>query len=343
MVRAVPVLLLALAACPGPDGDAPPGPPAPLTHRLDTYQLDPGVEQTNRCVSWTLGNDEPLYVNAVTLDSGGGFHHSNWFWVPEDSYPGPDGTWRCSERNYDEALAAAMGGVLFAQTTQAIDETQAFPPGVVIAIPPRAKVVAGVHLLNASDLPLATYLDLTLTPIAVEDVTVRLAALSLTYEALALPPGRTSSFTVECPLADRFEEIVGGPLDLNVYYALPHYHDLGRRIEIVAGGGPAGDVTVFETASAIGEPAGRALTPAFSLRDFRTVRFSCTFENPRAQTVRWGVGDQEMCVMLTFIDGSLNWGGGVLQRSDPGTPTDDGDVVRFTRPCELYAFPARQE
>lgn len=345
MVRLVAVALsLALVACAAPSADdvAPPA-PDPITHRIDSYQLAPGAEQTNRCVSWTLGNTETLYVNAVALDSAGGFHHSNWFWVPEDSYPGDDGTWRCSDRNYDEALAAAMGGVLFAQTTQAVDETQAFPPGVVIVIPPRAKIVAGVHLLNASDGPLDTYLDLTLTPIAPADVTVRLAALSLTYEALALPPGRTSSFTVECPLADRFEQIVGGPLDLNVYYALPHYHELGRRIEIVAGGGPRGDVTVFETESAIGEPAGAALSPAFSLRDFRTLRFSCTFDNPRAQTVRWGVGDQEMCVMLAFIDGSLNWGGGVLQRSNPGTPVDDGGVVQFSQPCELYGFPAHQE
>jgi hypothetical protein len=211
-------------------------------------------------VSWTLGNDEWLYVNSVRLATGTGFHHSNWFWVPETSYAGADGTWRCSDRGYDEALAAAMGGVLFAQSTQAVDETQAFPEGVVIAIPPHAKVVAGIHLLNASDEPLTTPLSLTLTPIALADVTTRLAALSLTYEAIEIPPNRTASFTVDCPLGQRFLDVIGGPLDLKVYYALPHYHDLGRRIEIVASG-PGGDRTVFETMSAIGEPAGRALTP----------------------------------------------------------------------------------
>lgn len=342
MVRLSLVVLVA-AACSSPAAVEPDaaGAPAPLTKRIDTYTVAPGAEVTNRCVSWTLGNDQPLYVNAVTLATGSGFHHSNWFWVPATSYAGPDGSWDCDSRSYDEALAAAMGGVLFAQSTQAIDETQAFPPGVVIVIPPHAKVVAGIHLLNASDQPLNTPLDLTLTPIAAADVTTRLAALSLTYEALEIPPGRTAEFTVDCPLGDRFAEVIGGPLDLKVYYALPHYHDLGRKIEIVAGRA-SGDATVFSTMSAIGEPAGQALTPAFDLTGFDRLRFSCTFQSDRTRTVRWGVGDQEMCVMLAFIDGQFNWGGGVLHRNNPGTPVDDGTTLHYTQPCELYALPAHQ-
>lgn len=335
---------VAVAACSA--DDATPSPdaavaPMPLSHLIDTYQLAAGQEIYDECVSWTLGNDEWLYVNSVRLATGTGFHHSNWFWVPETSYAGADGTWRCSDRGYDEALAAAMGGVLFAQSTQAVDETQAFPEGVVIAIPPHAKIVAGIHLLNASDEPLTTPLSLTLTPIALADVTTRLAALSLTYEAIEIPPNRTASFTVDCPLGQRFLDVIGGPLDLKVYYALPHYHDLGRRIEIVASG-PGGDRTVFETMSAIGEPAGRALTPAFDLTGTESLRFSCTFQSDRSSTVRWGVGDQEMCVMLAFIDGQFNWGGGVLHRNNPGTPVDDGSVLRYSQPCELYALPAHQ-
>ncbi|MBK9030150.1 MAG: hypothetical protein IPL61_02225 [Myxococcales bacterium] len=344
MVRPSLVLVVAAAACSSPDAGQPDaaGAPAPLSQRINTFDLAAGQELTNQCVSWTLDNDTPLFINEVNLSTGTGFHHSNWFWVPETSYAGPDGAWRCSDRNYDEALAAAMGGVLFAQTTQAVDETQAFPPGVAIAIPPHAKIVAGVHLLNTSDEALVTPLDLTLTPIAPADVVTRLAALSLTYEALEIPPGRTASFTVDCPLAARFEEVIGGPLDLKVYYALPHYHDLGRKIDIVAGGGPAGDTTVFSTMSAIGEPAGKALTPAFDLTGFQSLRFSCEFTSDRTNTVRWGVGDQEMCVMLAFIDGQFNWGGGVLQRSPVGTPVDDNGVLRYSRPCELYALPAHQ-
>ena len=324
---------LALVGCAPPEGD-----PPPLAHRLGAYQLGPGEEISDRCVSWTLDNDQPIFVNQVGLATGTGFHHSNWFWVPEGSYSGDDGTWRCSDRGYDEALAAAMGGVLFAQSTQSVNEVQAFPPGDVIAIPPRSKIVAGVHLLNASDQPLDTYLDLTLTPIHRDDVVLQLAALSLTYEALELPPGRRSSFTVECDLGATHLDIIGTPLDLSLYYVLPHYHELGRKIELVAGG-PGGDTPIFSTQSAIGEPLGGALSPAFSMAGQDTLRFSCEFDNPGATTVRWGLGDGEMCVVLAFTDSRFNWGGGVLG-SAPGTPIDDGGTVRYQRDCTLVAIPA---
>lgn len=345
-IRAMPRILgglglctLALAACTSTDGgDDDSQPLAPISHRFGPYALAAGEEQYDRCVSWTLNNDEPVFANQVALATGSGFHHSNWFWVPETAYAGEDGTWDCSERGYDEALAAAKGGVLFAQSTQAAGETQAFPPGHVIPIPPHAKIVAGVHLLNASDEPLDTFLELTLTPIRREEVVTQLAALSLTYEALELRPGRTSSFTVECDLGAKHQEVVGRPLDLKLFYVLPHYHELGRSIELVAGG-PGGDETVFSTHSAIGEPLGGALTPAYSMAGKDTLRFSCTFENPRTTTVRWGLADGEMCVVLAFTDSQFNWGGGVLDRM-AGTPVDDGTTVAYQRECTLVALPA---
>lgn len=338
---AAAALALSLAAaCTSPDPVDEPDPTAPITHRFGPYTLEAGEEVASQCVSWTIGNDTPLFVNQVALATGAGFHHSNWFWVPEDTFAGPDGAWDCDSRGYDEPIAAFHGGVLFAQSTQAVAETQAFPPGVAIPIPPRAKIVSGVHILNAADEPLDTYLDLTLTPIAREDVTVQLAALSFTYEALELPPGRTSSFTVECPLAAKHVEVTERPIDYSLYYVLPHYHELGRSIELVATGGAGGDTMVWRTESAIGEPAGGGITPKFSMAGHQALRFTCTFENPGPDTVRWGIGDQEMCVMLAFTDSEYNWGGGVLDRR-PGTPVDDGTVVRYQRDCELYALPAK--
>lgn len=325
---------LALVACSDPEVDPGDRAPAPITHSFGPYNLAAGEEQYDRCVSWTLGNDQPLFLNTVALDTGSGFHHSNWFWVNETDYPGPDGTWDCSERDYDEALAASKGGVLFAQSTQSVSETQQFPTGHVIALPAHAKIVAGVHLLNASDEPLATNLDLTITPIPRDEVVVQLAALSLTYEALELPPGRRSSFTVECDLGAKHQDIIGLPIDMQLFYVLPHYHELGRSISL-----SADDTPIFETHSAIGEPLGGALTPAFSMAGHAVLRFTCTFDNPRTSTVRWGLGDGEMCVVLAFTNSQFNWGGGVLDRA-PGTPTDDGTTVAYRRECSLYGIPA---
>ena len=81
-------LCLTVAAC----GESPSA-PAPQTFEFGPYTLAPGQEITGQCVSVTLGNEEPLYVNAVELTTGAGFHHSNWFWVPDTMFTGEDGTW----------------------------------------------------------------------------------------------------------------------------------------------------------------------------------------------------------------------------------------------------------
>ncbi|HEY8376712.1 MAG TPA: hypothetical protein VIK91_09500, partial [Nannocystis sp.] len=102
----------------GASGDPGGGPDtATIVHSFGPYWMDPFVE-VEPCVQWTLGNEQPLYVNAVTLVNDGGFHHSNWFAVPEEVFAGEDGYWWCGERDYNELTAAIEGTVLFAQSTQ---------------------------------------------------------------------------------------------------------------------------------------------------------------------------------------------------------------------------------
>ncbi len=338
-IAALAALALAAAGCgDGDDGDDGPPAPAPRTYAFGPFELAPGEEIAGDCVSVALDNAEPLYVNAVELVTQRGFHHSNWFWVPENIFPGPDGIWDCDARGYDEVVAGGAGAVLFAQSTQSVTERQDFPDGVVIPIPPRSKIVAGIHLLNASDAPLTTSLELTITPVASEEVVTKLGTFALDYRRLALPPQRASSFTIECDLADLHQRLIGSPLDWNLYYALPHYHEYGRGFDLVATGGPAGDVTIVSSDGAIGEPLGTVLDPAFSLAGFTGIRFTCRFDNPTDRTIRYGLAGGEMCVFQGFTDSIYKWGG---QTAPSGTSTseDDGEVVRFTHPCEMFGFP----
>src|SRR5262249_2855658 len=66
------------------------------------YPLDPAEEINGLCQSWTLHNETELWVNAVELETNGGYHHSNWLFAPEGKYPGEDGAWKCSDRGYSE-------------------------------------------------------------------------------------------------------------------------------------------------------------------------------------------------------------------------------------------------
>ena len=121
---ATATLALALAACTGGD--------EPGTYPFGPFEIAAHEESTSQCVQISLNNPEATYISSVELTTGPGFHHSNWLFVPEHVFPGEDGTYTCSERNFDQAVAAIFGGVLFAQSTQVAHEVQQFPPGVVV-------------------------------------------------------------------------------------------------------------------------------------------------------------------------------------------------------------------
>ena len=313
----------------------------PRTLTFGPYSLAPGQEIVDQCVSATLHNDAPIYVNSVAFDSGPGFHHSNWFFVPEDRFPGADGTWPCADRNYDQIAAAAFGGVLFGQSTQSPHEVQQFPPGAAIVIPRHSKIVAGTHLLNGGDTALTVPLALTITPIPVGDVTIRLAAMSFEDAALGIPPHRASRFSVtECDLAGAHQRILGRPPDFSIYYGLAHYHALGTGLTIEAVRDDGTASTIFATTQQIGSPLGGAIDPPFAIAGYTKLRFSCTFDNPGDATIVWGFGAQEMCVFLGYTDSTYSWAGGAVTEELPGPGVDTGSIIDFTHACDVYGVDA---
>jgi hypothetical protein len=323
--RCLPCLLFAavvgVAGCGG--GDDTVDPNAPRTFDFGTFTLAPGQEDATQCVQVTLNNDEPMFINAVSMATGGGFHHSNWFYVQHESFRGPDGVFTCADRDFSEPVASLFGGVLFAQSTQAAAETQQFPAGAVIPIPPGAKIVAGLHLLNASDVTLETPLSLTITPLPRDQVTVQLRPLGIEDQALALPPHARTDVATTCDYGQKYQELFGRAPDFHIYYILPHYHalGLGMRVEALDEDETSARV-VFDNDQGIGQPLGGPILPVFAMDGAAKVRVTCKYDNPRDATVGFGIGDQEMCVLLGFTDSPHQLGG--LYNADPGTPDADG-------------------
>jgi hypothetical protein len=322
------------AAC---TGDEPFDPTAEMVLPFGPYDVAPGVERKDDCVQITLDNDQAVFINAVELTTGAGFHHSNWFYVPEHVFPGEDGTYDCDERNFNEPAAAIFGGVLFAQSTQAPHEIQQFPEGVVVKVPPRQKLVANIHLLNATDEPLHLEPKIQLRPIPEANVTTLLSGVSFQNQALGLPPNKVSKFTIDCDIGTHHMNVFGRPPDMKFYYALAHYHELGTTLDIEALDAAGNATTIFTTSALAGDVMGGMLSPQFDMTGFAKLRMSCTYFNPRSEVVKWGFGDQEMCVFLAFTDSPYNWGGGVLEEGDPGTPVDVGNEVHFTNGCQIFA------
>jgi hypothetical protein len=329
----LPTLIAALMAIACGDSDVDtPAEPEIVSLQFQPIDLQAGEELPWDCITLSLENESTLWVNTVEMTAGPAWHHSNWFFVPEDTYPGPDGQWGCSERGFDTLTTGLAGGVLFAQSTQATTDVQSFREGAAIRIPPRSVVVGQIHLLNASDAALTTDIRLDLTTLAEQDVDTTLIGMALEYTPLAIPPRQQSQFAGDCD----FEGTYGGPLDFSLHYVMPHYHDLGTGLRIEAIGGARDGEVIFGADTRIGEPLSAPIEPAFDMADVTGLRFSCHFDNPRDDTVGWGIGDQEMCAFLAFTDGQLGWAGGVL-RNDQAVG-EDGGVSMHEGPCELYSF-----
>ena len=320
----------------------------PQILRFGPYNLTPGEEITTDCVQITLNNTEDIYINSVAFDAAGpGMHHSNWFWVPESSFPGPhwngknsstdDGTFTCSDRNFDQSVAALFGGVLFAQSTQAQQENQQFLPGYAIKIPAHAKLVAQIHLFNPGDNAITVKPSLTLTPIPESSLEKQLAGLSFEDHALSLPPNMQSSFLVDdCDLlgSDQNPPAPWPAPNFKIYYALAHYHQMGTGLTIEALK-PDGTATPFYTTTdSIGDSLGAPIDPPFDFTGYTKLRFTCTYYNNTAATVVWGNGTQEMCVFLAFTDSTDNFGGGVPIDTNAGDGTMSNNVMSFTHKCD---------
>ena len=334
-------LLLVLAAC-GSDSvtEVDGGPVEWTTERefaFGPYDLAPGQEVEDDCVQISLHNETYIYINSVELTTGPGFHHSNWFWVPQSTFAGEDGTFKCRDRDFNEPVAAIFGGVLFAQSTQAPHEIQKFPDGVVIKIPPNAKIVSQIHLLNPSDDAISIAPKIGVTPIPEADVRTLLAGISFQNQALELPPMSDSRWTVECELGEKHQEILHRAPDFKIYYALAHYHDLATKLTIEAVKPDNTSAVIYTTQNNVGDVLGGPLSPLFDMTGYTKLRMSCDFTNPRAQTVGWGNGDQEMCVFLAFSDSTYNWGGGVNDdNTPPGPMVLEGNTRTYTNACALF-------
>ncbi|MEO1267667.1 MAG: hypothetical protein AAFX99_06190 [Myxococcota bacterium] len=295
-----------------------------LVHSFGVYTIGGGRERSP-CVSWTLNNDAPLYVEKVTLSNNGAYHHSNWFVVPEDVYPGEDGYWRCSSRDFDEVAAALEGTVLFAQSTQSRYEEQFLGEGVVIKIPPRHKVVADVHLLNLSPQDVDTDLRMSLELIHPTDIDTIVTPFRMVYTDLNIPPQQRSRFSGVCNLSTAFASQTGSTMvDMEVFWVLPHYHNLGDHFSLEVFGGPMDGQKLFELDGFNAEANGQAYNPPVPLAGATGLKFTCGYNNPRDRRVYWGIGDQEMCVMLGFARSPVILDALVLSGNrQVGTTSDD--------------------
>jgi hypothetical protein len=300
-----------------------------LTHSFDAIAVRSGEEISGVCQSWTLGNEEPLYVSKIRQRNDGAWHHSNWFFVPEATYDGPDGTWDCDERGFHDVTAALTGGVFFAQSTQTFEELQAFQEGAVVEIPPRYRIVGGVHLVNLSSARMDTAITFDIETVPEEDVRIRLRPIAFSNTALDIEPQAESRFGMTCDLKSRFEDMLGTSPDYNIYYVLAHYHEWGNYFRLSFVEEDGSERTIFELESSIGEPLGKVIDPPLNSEGASGLRVECGYMNDTDDRLEYGLGGQEMCVFLAYSDADLKIGAGSGANTPLG-PNEDGIYMNET-------------
>ncbi|MCA9677406.1 MAG: hypothetical protein KC464_20445 [Myxococcales bacterium] len=311
-----------------------------LERDVSTIDVGAGVEDEDTCQSWTLNNPTELWVTGVTETNGGGYHHANWFFVPDDQFDQPDGTWSCSEAGFGELTAAILGGYLFALSTQSQEEHQELPPGSAIRIPPYSRVIGSSHLLNVSTQPVHTTMHVALHTIPPDQVQAKMAPGRIQYHDLHLAPSGASSFTTECLFDQAYQDTLHRPLQYELHYVLSHYHALGVYTQLEIAGGPR-DGEVLMHHDGYGDNFGVALDPPVDLAaaGAQGLRFTCGFENPRDAEVGWGIGDQEMCVVALQAKTDLAWDGDVAAGTGAELGVASDGEVQNGGPCDLLAFP----
>ena len=314
------------------DGSLPPSAEVILRLSSPEIEVEVGQELQSVCVALSLGNDQPLYVDRIDATMGPGWHHSNWVFVPEDAYTaegGGDTPWRCAERGFNEVAGAARGGVFFAQATAARQTTQSFANGAVVVIPPRSKVIGNVHLVNLEREAIRTSIDFEIHSRRAEDVETILSAVAIDVRRIEIPARSETFVESTCDFERVFGRIVGRSLaddPWRIYYVMPHYHALGRRL-------------IFETVDAEGrattqvelDEAGVSFDSPLLVEGSSRIRVRCEYENLGRDPVAWGFeAADEMCTLLAYTDLSVNLaglGGGV-----PALVTR-GDLQGTDVPC----------
>jgi len=327
---------------------------ATLSHTYDAQVVDVGAEISGVCQTWVIGNEEPLYVTKVRQTNEGAWHHSNWFFVPESAYQpdpeveGPDatqeGTWRCEDRGFREYLAAAAGGVFFAQSTQAFQEIQAFPDGAALEIPPHSVIVGSIHLLNISAAPLESAMTMDVETVPADEVEIRLTPFSFSNTSISIPPQvdgvpTLARFSMTCDLRDSFQLSLRTEPDYNVYYVLAHYHEWGNFFNLSFAHEDGRRETILELSNRVGEPIGRTIDPPMNNEGAMGLQVDCGYINNTDRTLRYGLKDQEMCVFLAYTDSNLKVGIGAGENHPMGA-NEDGVLMNETDCGDVVAFPA---
>jgi len=329
-----------------PSGDPPTSDPdfkSDWSHTFPSVFVESGTERDYDCQAWTLNNDEPIYVSAVRQQNEGAWHHSNWFYVPEDMF-GEDGTFDCRDESFGMVEAAIWGGVVFAQSTQTFEETFRFPERSAVVIPPRSKIIGALHLVNIAAGDIETSITLEFEDAEPDSIDVSLQPLSFLIYSLQIPPQQQSRWRMTCDMTGVYSNLIrnhGTADDFGIYYVLGHYHSWGNYFALDYVDDDGTERNIVELENTIGDSLGAIVDPPIFANEAPGLKVTCGYNNTTDKALVWGNNaEDEMCMFLAYVGAPVkvvSWG------SEPSEEVGMVDGFRtFEAGCgDVTAIPAR--
>lgn len=238
---------------------------------LLNWQIPPGREQY-LCGRVTVPED--TYIHGFFPLSPRGTHHIALTVVSKPN--GPDGVVECDisevgPRNVFGGAVGTGGGIL--------------PDGLAMKLDRGSQIIFNLHLFNVSDAPLSglsgTRVELT-TPDKVKVLADGVAAGPL---KLTVPPGRSVQTGV-CTVDH----------DYTVFSVMPHMHQMGAYMRVVAHRAQGGDVVLHDGPFDFDNQLSHKLDP-LDLKKGDSVSIECTYANTTGRTLHFGESsNDEMCI-----------------------------------------------
>ncbi|AKT39205.1 hypothetical protein [Chondromyces crocatus] len=254
--------------------------------------VQPGQE-ISTCVSWPYPTLNHNVVYAARLYTTPGLHHSNMIAKPVVPEHGPNPYPRCHPGADDPfgALPAVIPDVLFANSTQVEEgETLVFPPGTGFVVDTTREVSTSIHYLNTASEPATIEVVYDYFTMPAEKLVRQVSPFAMSVADFSIPPFATDVVGTTC-------HVFGGEL----VSLMPHTHKYAARFvtDLVRADGRTerlyeengfdleSDITVYDD--------------AIPLVDGDQMRFECTFRNTTDHDLRFGLGDNEMCILFGYV------------------------------------------
>ncbi len=235
----------------------------------------PAGDEGYTCARATV--PEEMFVHAFRPIAPLGTHHTVFSLEDAAGSDAPDEVFPCS--------AAVNGPQMLFGSGVGTDALE-FPEGVAVKLEKGSKVLLNLHLFNVSKKPLSGTSGVEI---------VRMDPAAVEHEAEIILAGKISGLTVE-PGASTQTGSCAMSHDVTVFAVFPHMHQMGVYLKATAEPATGAARVLTDGPYSFDAQQYYPIEPALELAAGDQVKVECQYQNPGADTVRFGDSSlAEMC------------------------------------------------